>query len=55
MFTPLHLGELERSKYMEGWIKSWWETGLEKLIPEGWFPIGQAQGNFLCTEDPEAT
>ena len=31
-FIPLYLVALEISKYLEGWIKSWWVLGLYTLI-----------------------
>ena len=38
---PLHLGALEISKELEGWIRSWWGMDIETLIPEGWFTRGK--------------
>ena len=40
-FIPLHLGDLEISKELEGWIRSWWGMDIETLIPEGWFTRGK--------------
>ena len=34
-FIPLHLGDFERSNYLEVWIKSSWGLGLETLSPVG--------------------
>ena len=42
-FVPLHLGALERSKELEGWIRSWCDSSKHKaevLKPEGWFERG---------------
>jgi hypothetical protein len=42
-FVPLHLSVLERSKNLEKWIQSWWDTErgeLTMLMPEGWFDEG---------------
>jgi len=42
-YVPLHLGALERSEKLEGWIRSWCESSKHKaevLKPEGWFERG---------------
>ena len=52
---PIHLGDLERSNELYGWIKSWWGIGLETLNNEGWFDMGQGQGAYLWAPDPAAT
>ena len=52
---PLHLGDLEISKDLEGWIRSWWGPGLESLSPEGWLTRGKGQGDYLWDTAPAAT
>ena len=43
-FIPLHSRDLEISKELEGWIRSWWGPGLETFSPEGWFAGDKVKG-----------
>ena len=54
-FIHLHLGDLERSLELEGWIRSSWGLGLETLNPEVWFIRGQGQGDYLLALAPLTT